>query len=74
MKFTYDQLPIFFFLLLEIAIPDLYTKTLPQANEIATNLRRHLEPESVAFHFDHWLTRARNHTAGILAYFLATQP
>ena len=44
-------------------------KMLPQGNEIATNLRRHLKPEPVAFHFDHWLARARNHTAGILAYF-----
>ena len=44
-------------------------RMLPQANEIATNLRQHLEPDRVTFHFDHWLTRARNHTAGILAYF-----
>ena len=49
--------------------PKLVYKMLPQANEIATSLRRHLDPEPVAFHFDHWLTRARNHTAGILAYF-----
>ncbi len=47
----------------------LVCKILPKANEIATSLRRHLEPGPVAFHFDHWLTRARNHTAGILAYF-----
>ncbi len=59
----------FLFTLVRDRDTQLVHKLLPQANEIATNLRRHLKPEPVVFHFEHWLTRARNHTAGILAYF-----
>ena len=59
----------FLFSLIRDRDTQLVCKILPQANEIATNLRRRLEPSPVAFHSDHWLTRARNHTAGILAYF-----
>ena len=59
----------FLFSLVRDRDAQLVYELLPQANEIATNLRRHLKPEPVVLHFDHWLTRASNHTAGILAYF-----
>ena len=47
-----------------------YTHTLlPQSNKIAANLWRHVDRNQVSVEFDHWLTRAINHAAGILAYF-----
>ena len=48
-------------------------ETLPQANEIATNLRRHLEPEPVAFHFDHWPDSRQESCCRDSRIFLATQ-
>ena len=42
---------------------------LPQANKIAASLWRQVDRNQVSVEFDHWLTRAINHAAGILAYF-----
>ena len=42
---------------------------LPQANEIAASLWRHLDSTAQIEETGHWLTRAINHPAGVLAEF-----